>query len=692
MKLILILLLILIKSQAYAAPKLINNDSFIYADKVDYHKDENFIIAQGNVRITIDPYVITAETLIYDITKDLLLAKGEVKIIEGQEQVALGEAIIFRDKFKSGIISEFVMKFNIDNAILAAKFAQKHNPNKISLYKSVFTPCTITCNQEPIWKISAKATYVDLDKQKIVYRNLFFEVYGVPILFIPYFSHPTPNAKAQSGVLVPSISKNNFTIPLYYRAKPNLDFTLSPRIANKYTIFEFEGRHKINSGYYEITGSYGRVLYKQKRVGSAHIVSNGIFSTNNYNYGFNINKVTDKAYLKNYQDRYDSYLFSKIFLNKVDDFDYFTVEGQHFQGLKVDSSSDTDPFIYPKIRSKNVIDIGESGITALIVNSDLLRYSEPSGRAMERGSLGLNLSSDVVDTRGHMFGLALRNRSDLYNLHNMYGADRKKNSYIRNIPELQGTWLYPLLKNNINSSIILNPIASITLGRRYRNNRDKSSFIDPKDFEIAENNIFDANRFSGIDNHEFGSRLSYGVNSSLLTRDNYYSLFVAQFLNHYTTLDNEKKGTIGKLTASISNQIELYYRFRLDKIYRPIRDEIGANYITEKMQLDGMLIKLRHLRRKFVYNDNMMTKNRAFQFRGEINYRLFDNWSFGHNIHLDMSTGKTHMIYKTIRVTYHKDCVSIALKLHDNYTKDGIRGIKKVHNKSIILGLKVLNM
>ncbi len=254
---------------AVADGQLINKQSnFISTDYVEYNQLEQLIYADGNVQIILDDYFITANSLIYDIEQDQLWAKGDVRIHDKQNKVILGEVVILKDKLKEGVISDFILYFG-DNTLLVSKLAERINKDLFRLHNSSFTPCKILCNQKPIWQISARDTELELSKNKMVYKHLFFEVYGVPFFYLPYFSHPTPKAKAESGILVPIIENKSLGIPVYYRAKPNLDFTLTPRIFAKYNIYELEARYKPNkSDYISLEANYGKVPYKTQNRGT----------------------------------------------------------------------------------------------------------------------------------------------------------------------------------------------------------------------------------------------------------------------------------------------------------------------------------------------------------------------------------------------------------------------------------------
>jgi len=300
--------------------------AFIKADFIEYNEEEDLIYAKGNIQIILDNYILKAHSLLYDLEKDLVWAEGDVKIKDKKDRMIFGQTVFFKDKLKACIISDFIMKFS-DNNLLASKLAKRLNEEQIILYNSKFTPCTIACNSEPIWQIAAQKTEIDFDKEQMIYKNLFFELYGVPIFYTPYFSHPTPSAKAKSGILIPSIKKNYVSIPFYIRPKPNMDLTLSPRITTKYRLVELEMRHRINKGDYIINASGGEVPYKindksnvvtkDTNIGGYHIFTSGNFYQNDYKYGFNLKRTSDKAYLKNYHNIHNSYLDSKIYLHNI---------------------------------------------------------------------------------------------------------------------------------------------------------------------------------------------------------------------------------------------------------------------------------------------------------------------------------------------------------------------------------------
>ncbi|WP_422229049.1 LPS-assembly protein LptD [Rickettsia endosymbiont of Halotydeus destructor] len=678
----------------------INN---VAANFIEYK--EKLIYAKGNVTIAIDNYFLTADNLLYDIEDDILWAEGNVKIKDEKDTIIIGEKVILKDKFKAGVISEFILFFG-DNTLLVSKLAERINENKARLYDSKFTPCEITCGKNPIWQISAKDTYVDFDTNKITYRNVFFEVYGVPIIYLPYFSHPTPSAPASSGILIPSIKNEGLGIPLYLRAKPNMDFTLTPRIFKKYQIFELEGRYRLNNTDSIIfEGNYGSLPYflekngqkiKNEKVNGYHFVTNGNFTNKEYGYGFKLERTSDKAYLKNYYNNYSSYLTSKVFLNKIHDADYLVVEAIDLQGLGANDSKYTDPLVLPKINTKNVISLNDDDSYVVIENNTLF-YKERIGKQLARTSLQLSFIHNLLTPSGQIFNFSLKDRGDFYFIRQNYlNRVKEQKTLTRNIPEFQTVWRYPfvgVIAQDI--TLLTEPIASFTMGRKLLRLDNKFIIVDPDKYELSEKNIFDSNRYSGIDCHEFGNRLNYGLNTTISKYENYLGLFLGQSKNTKYSINQSPHTTenVGKISAKFLEQFELFYSFRKDNKLKPIRDEIGSSVQNDKINIMGSFIQLTNLKKYYSIENKELSNNRVRQFYGDLGYRLTENWLVGFGARVDVSTQKAQLLSRTIKVTYFKDCVRIAAKISSDYMVDAARGIKKTSSVwSASIGLKILNM
>ena len=113
----------------------------------------------------------------------------------------------------------------------------------------------------PLWCLSAATVTHDQAAATISYQDAQFELFGVPILYTPYFEHADPSVKRKSGFLMPqpTISDNlgySTTIPYYFALAPNYDFTFYPMYTSRQGIlWQGEWRHRTENGQYFIRGT-----------------------------------------------------------------------------------------------------------------------------------------------------------------------------------------------------------------------------------------------------------------------------------------------------------------------------------------------------------------------------------------------------------------------------------------------------
>lgn len=679
------------------------SNNALKAKEVNYDAKKDLITAEGNVFARMDGYTINAQKIIYDLKSDTIIAETNVQITDKNGRIIKGDKAIFKDKLKQGVIEGFIAKLDQDS-ILAARLAKRLDQNRFFLEKSVFTPCKTNCGNEPIWQIKSGKTDIDYEKEKITYRHVFFEVYGVPIVYFPYFSHPTPNAKAQSGILVPKILKGDLVVPFYYRAKSNIDFTISPRFSKNYTIFDGEYRHKVEDGSYQVNGTYGNAPFRRKSAdgvstssnpGRYHINAKGDFSRNNINYGFDIQRASDKAFLTNYQQVYDSYLTSRIYTNSVNRRNYFLLEGYHFQDLRGKNSKLNTPFILPSIKTQNVVDLSNDETILLNIRNNAVVYSEPNELQLARNALELEVISNMISQGGHMFTIGASNRGDLYIVD--FNENKLKNTqqkvWYRNIPEVSAKWRYPLIKSiTKKSSLKIEPTVMVVHGRAYEKRFKKFALVDAPKNELSENNIFSTNRFSGIDYHEYGSRLSYGLNSTLAGGPLYIDTFLGQLIYKNNVVERGNSEYVGSARADIFNNTSIFYRFRRNQSLKPIRNEVGVESVTEDFRGNLSFAEFHQASRYFADNDIIITNDKTSQVSINADYKLRENLWVGGTTKLDITSKTPKVLLRSIRVTYTFDCVSMSGVITDDFLNDSIRGVRKTRTKSFSVGLKVLNM
>ena len=183
--------------------------------------NDNLLIAKDAELIDKDLNIYEIKNIYYDFQKKKLIGK---------------DVTVNRDNSSSKI--DFLPRIKSRSLIL-------ENEN-LTFHKSVYTSCKKRDGCPP-WLIQAEKVEHNQKEKLVKYKNAFFKLYDVPVLYFPKFFHPDPSVKRQSGFLTPTVSTNNSSsflkLPYFFEISDNSDFTLSPRFYdNDRTIFQGEYR------------------------------------------------------------------------------------------------------------------------------------------------------------------------------------------------------------------------------------------------------------------------------------------------------------------------------------------------------------------------------------------------------------------------------------------------------------------
>jgi len=687
--------LIIIFLSLFLSKIAVAEERFLLSDKVEYNAEEEFVEAIGSIRIVFDNYTLNADRIFYDIKKDELWSYGNIKIADEDNFVAFGEKTLVTNKAKEIIIASFILYFEKSNAIVASQIAKRVNKNHIILKNSSYTACPACSNKNPMWQLSARKTNLHLDERRASYKSMFFKVYNVPILYFPYFSHSLPGAKPKSGFLPPNIRHKKLGLPFYIRPKPHIDATITPRLAKNGGLYDFEFRHLTKSGSYKLTaltaGQRQNVSFydnannkiSSRKIHRYTLNGRGDFAKNNINYGFNLNQVSDRDFLRAHSAITIPYNLSNLYINSAHKSNFWEINNAALQSLEGYTHKASDRLL-PEVgfrhsRTLPLFDDSKFTVenyTSTYFNKDLGKYS--------RSIWELTLSNKFHTNAGQIIGADLYNRADFYDISIAQDLDNDKITFARNIPEARFYLKYPLLTRIRNSNVVLEPTVTLAAGKKKIPTHNKIPYIDQKQFEFDDVNFYSFNRYNGYDFHESGDRLAYGMHSYFKGGDDFStSLFLGQIQN--LSKDHEIKSSIvGRLYFTFKNNLDVYYRFkRKSKEFKSAFDEVGFWYGYNKIALSGGFINLS--------KSNASTTDAIRQIYLDTNYDYSQTVSLGFSSRLDISNSPRELT-RGIGVTYKGDCVSISTYFRRDYTSDGIRGIPKTSDYSIGIGLKTLNI
>ena len=174
------------------------------------------------------------------------------------------------------------------------------NKNESTIKKGTFTTCKKNEENCPPWLLSADEIKHKKKEKIIEYRNAWLEIYKKPVIYFPYFYHPDPTVKRQSGFLAPtiinsSVSGTTLKVPYYKVISQDKDLTFSPQIFfDKNIILQTEYRqaYKNSKSITDIS------LARDENQTKAHFFSNIKGNNDSLKYEINLEKVSNDKYLK----------------------------------------------------------------------------------------------------------------------------------------------------------------------------------------------------------------------------------------------------------------------------------------------------------------------------------------------------------------------------------------------------------
>lgn len=551
------------------------------ADEVDYNRELETVTARGNVEISREGRILLADTVSYDRTQDVLTASGNVSITEPTGEVTFASYVELTGDFKNGIVKDIYVLLD-ENTRIAGTGARRSAGNFTEIAKAVYSPCKVCEDDDgevgtPLWRIRAARVLHDAGNKTVEYEDARLEVAGVPILYSPYFQHPDPTVKRQSGLLAPSFGSTSyvgsyFSQPYYWAIDKSKDMTFTPTYTvDEGPVLSTEYRQRFDPGEMEIFGS---ITQDSEDSFQGHIDAEGRFDIDNtWRWGFDAEQASEKTYLSRYGFDSPSELTSNLFTEGFRGASYTRIDGYYFQGLKSDDDRDTTPIVLPHMQFHGQSAPGKYGaITTL--DLDGLSLTREDGADSHRASVKAGWELPHVGTMGDVTKLSLSIRSDNYMVSDVERDGKSDYSGYtgRLLPLAAIDWQMPFVSNQGTYQQVITPIAMAAWSPN-GGNPDEISNEDSQSFEFDDINLFSHDRFGGLDRAEDGFRASYGLEWGVYGPEGGYTS--AMFGQSYRAnendtfasgsgLDEHLSDYVGRVTVSPNQYLDLTYRYRLD--------------------------------------------------------------------------------------------------------------------------------
>ena len=364
----------------------------ISSDKIIYNKKTQQLSTFGNSKFTDEKGgTLFAESFEYNLEKKIISAEKKVKFIDKEKNTYYFSKLNADDKFDEIIGFDINADLNKQNLKSGDKFNEFIEPrfsgksasikNNITIVKDArFTTCKKTNETDgcAYWNLNAGELIHDKEQKKITYKNASLDLNNVPVLYLPYFAHPDPTVKRESGFLPPTLANlggdigSTMKIPYFYPVSQSADFTVSPVYYFKqHPLLLGEYREKFKNGDISLEGGFTQG-YKEvtttKTDGSRHhlygnlnlifsdkildqtILNAKVQQVNNPTY-LRVNKInsTNDGFKKNLIKEDDTKLTNEINLNSFGKTENLNIKAATYRDISVTKNSDQYSYLLPEL-------------------------------------------------------------------------------------------------------------------------------------------------------------------------------------------------------------------------------------------------------------------------------------------------------------------------------------------------------
>ncbi|SNT31464.1 LPS-assembly protein [Granulicella rosea] len=194
------------------------DSTLVKIDSATQSESGGVYVLDGNVTILYKDHTVQADHIEYDANTDEVTATGHLTISGGSnhEVIHASHATMnlktstgrFYDVTGSvGVKVSPNMKLSYTNSnpfLFTGRLVVKTGEHEYEVYDGTVTSCQLP---KPDWLLAAAHLSFDGDKARA--RNSIFHLLNIPLLYLPYVTHPVDSEDRQSGILIPVISKSS---------------------------------------------------------------------------------------------------------------------------------------------------------------------------------------------------------------------------------------------------------------------------------------------------------------------------------------------------------------------------------------------------------------------------------------------------------------------------------------------------
>lgn len=475
------------------------------------------LTAEGAVEMFHQGRRLSARRVIYNGATGQLTLEGPIRLTEPGDtgDVLIADQALLDDDLRNGILTGARLVLAREMQLAARQITRSEGRYTV-LDQVAASSCQVCASDPtPLWEIRAARVVHDAETRRLTFSDAHLRAFGLPILWLPRLTVPDPTVDRARGLLRPSFSHSTalgfgVSLPYFIPIGDHHDLTLTPLLTTKGTrSLGLRSRHALSNGTMEWSGALTR---DDLRPGDTrgYVFANGSFALpRGYRLGMQVQAVSDRGYLSDYNISDADRLWSGVTLDRVRrDRMVFGALGK-FHTLRAGEANATQPGQVAALaweRRFHPAIGGEGGLKL-----DVLGFRRPSdtdgaGRDMARFGVAVDWRRQWLLPAGILAATEAALDIDHYRIGDDPDWDR---AITRVDPRVSAELRWPWMRAGTRGATdIIEPMLRIDASR---NDLPEVPNEDSRLSEFDEANLFAPARFAGQDARETGTRIAAGL-------------------------------------------------------------------------------------------------------------------------------------------------------------------------------------
>jgi LPS-assembly protein len=500
-------------------------------------------------------------------------------------------------------------------------------------------------------------------------------------------------------------------VPYYFALSPNFDFTFHPAYLSKQgVLFQGVWRHRLESGQYTIKAqgidqdasklpdtSINRDNLDGWR---GSVETKGEFSISSWwKTGWDATFESDDTFRRFY--KLDNILVTDrvntAYVVGQSERSYFGANLYHFGGLLLKDTPQSESYVHPIIDHNYVFSNPVLG-GELRWDSNAMSFTRKDSDLLQRDE-SINKVTSELKWRRRMidqFGISYTPfgelRGDIYQLNNytdaITGLTVDDNTITRGRAMGGVTVAYPWVASEPGGSHVIEPIGQIVTRQASISQRDLPD-EDAKSLVFDDTNLFEADKFSGFDRLETGTRVNAGLQYTFQSNAGGSVRLLAGESFHISgdnAFADPGRDPDGRLVHSGSSGLETD---RSDYILAAYIEPIQTFRLLAQSRFDEQTFELRRedlsaqafygpLSAQATYTFTAADPTRSIDIEqqdivGQLGLQLTDRWSLLGAMRYDLDAGER--LLDSLQLRYLDECFMLSASYQETFITDASRDI-----------------